>query len=193
MRREMLYAAGLALAVAWAVPARADLVQNGGFETGALTGWSASSGVGIDNTNPYVGSYDAVFTTASGTLSQTLATTPGQGYLLSFAVDDENASVLDSFSVSFGGFSQSLTGDVTGGSYAVEQYVVPGSDITTGSTTLSFSASLDPSSTLAWNLDSVSVTPETASIPEPSALLLLATAGVFGFLIQQMHRRPRGG
>jgi photosystem II stability/assembly factor-like uncharacterized protein len=74
-----------------------ELVQNGGFETGDFTGWTLSPDAdGFDFVDdgyesdyaPHSGSYFAIFGQYSMdgyvTLSQTLPTTPGSAYLLSF-------------------------------------------------------------------------------------------------------------
>ena len=71
-----------------------NLLQNGGFETGGLDGWTQSGNFGdtyVSSTAPYV--FDGSFGLETGPigglgyLSQTFATVPGKRYLLSFWMD----------------------------------------------------------------------------------------------------------
>ena len=74
------------------------LVQNGGFETGNFTGWTETGGTTymlVTSTSAYVhsGTYGAELgpSGALSYLSQTLPTSPGQAYLLSFWLYNSNA------------------------------------------------------------------------------------------------------
>jgi hypothetical protein len=72
--------------------ANANLIVNGGFETGDFTGWTLTgateNGVdyGISTDQPYSGMYSAWFGAVEGMtyLSQSISTTPGQTYAASF-------------------------------------------------------------------------------------------------------------
>ncbi len=72
-----------AAAVLLAHPVSANLITNGGFETGDFTGW-AHVGGNVDGTNPYSGNFAAIFFPPGGDLQQSVATTPGASYTLNF-------------------------------------------------------------------------------------------------------------
>lgn len=85
------------LFVLFTTAAHANLIVNGGFETGDFTGWT-QSGWFIDTTNPHSGVYDAstgcggascttVGDPNSAFIAQTVATTVGTTYNLSFFYD----------------------------------------------------------------------------------------------------------
>jgi hypothetical protein len=85
--------------------AKADLVVNGDFGTGDFTGWSLSG----DSSYAYVsgspGDYAAALSTSGmgdGFLTQTLSTTVGQDYLVSFLLAGDGATP-NSLVVSLGG------------------------------------------------------------------------------------------
>ncbi len=90
-----------------------ESLLNSGFETGDSTGWTLSGDnywTVIDNgfesgIAPHSGSYEAALGTASslGYLSQTVATTPGTSYLLSFWLNHSGGDPSDVFIVSWNG------------------------------------------------------------------------------------------
>ena len=180
----------VALSASSAAPSWANLVSNGGFETQNLDqnnnpippppDWEITGdGIVIDTAFPNTGTYDMSFGAASndpnpGILSQSIATVPGQSYDLSFALLDQSGLPTNSFVVTFGGFSATITGGQAA-SYTTEAFDVPGTDITGSSTTLSFSGANDTS---AWNLDDVFVS--ATAIPEPSTGLLVGISVVMG-------------
>jgi hypothetical protein len=68
-----------------AYPAKANLITNGGFETGDFSGWSVSGPASVEGTvgsiPPHSGNFQAQLD-VSASIGQTLATTPGQVYLI---------------------------------------------------------------------------------------------------------------
>ncbi len=155
----------------------------------------------IDTTFPNSGCCDAAFEASSsdpaanGTLSQSVATTVGESYTLSFYVVDEAGEPNDTFGVTFGGFSTTITGDEASpfadGSdfYTFESFAVPDSDITDPSTTLSFLGTND--NFADWNLDDVSLAcsadcPVT-TVPEPSSTVLFLT-GLAAFAARRRRK-----
>jgi hypothetical protein len=194
MRLSAVIVLGLALTGIAGQAARADLVTNGNFETGDFTGWTDSDGsIVIDNTftPPYNSDANDAAFTGDGILSQTLATTAGQEYTLSFSLLDEGNFFLDTFAVNFGGFSTTITGD-TASSYQVEVFDIPGSDML-GGDTLSFQGS--DIAGQDWNLDDVSVVPVVTAVPEPPVGAVLGGAMLImvGVLSSRRKDDPRLG
>ena len=170
--------------------ARANLVTNGNFATGDFTGWVSpvEPSIVIDTSfAPPADTYDAAFT-GSGILSQNIATIAGQAYTLSFSLLDEAGFFLDSFSVSFGAFSATFTGD-DASAYQAEVLSVPGANITGASTVLNFQG-FSPSGQ-NWNLADVAVVPTFAVVPEPSSRLIIAS-GLLGLAFIRWLRNGRG-
>jgi hypothetical protein len=90
---------GLAATLPFSLSVGQPLIANGGFETGDFTGWSLSASAQEDfvtSTGSFVhsGVYGAELgqPTTNGYLSQTISTTPGQSYVLSFWLDNPNNS-----------------------------------------------------------------------------------------------------
>jgi len=85
-------------------------ILNGGFETGTFTNWTQSgydydSGVATGSKYAHSGTYGAALETdgTQGFLSQTLATTPGAIYSISFWLDSPAANKPNDFQVSWNG------------------------------------------------------------------------------------------
>src|SRR5271165_3381668 len=148
--------ASLGLLAALAGPAAANLVANPGFETGDFTDWTVTGdGISIDSVFPNTGLFDAAFSALTtdgdpGVLSQVLTTSPGQDYAISFALLDEAGFPGDSFIVTFGAFTTTITGDMAGppgtliSGYTAFSFSAPGADVPGSSTALSFEGLQDP-------------------------------------------------
>ena len=151
--------------------ASANLITNGGFENG-MSGWSGSGAIqetsGFDGYTPHGGDYFAAFG-AVGSISpitQTLATTPGQQYDLSYYFASDGGTP-NQFVTTVGGivlFNQSNIAASRG--WILYDYMFTA---TSSLTDLTFSGRNDPA---YLALDDVSVTPSTA-VPEPTTMLLL--------------------
>ena len=129
-----------------------------------------------------------------GILSQSIATTPGQAYTLSFALLDQNAlQGAESFVVTFGGFSDTILGtSLNTAAYTSLVLTIGASNVTSTSTALSFQGLQDSATASpAFNLDDVTRTANIAAVPEPSGIALLA--GAVAMLAAGVSRRRAGG
>jgi hypothetical protein len=133
-----------------------QVVANGGFETGDLSGWSLSGNTGftgVGNGDPHSGTFalDAGPMGSDGFLTQNVPTIPGQQYVFSYWLENGGAPSGNDFSASFdGGVVQALVNSSPFG-YTQFSYLVTA---TTASTQIEFAFRNDPD---FWHLDDVSV------------------------------------
>jgi hypothetical protein len=152
-------------------------VANGNFATGSFSGWTLGGDDTPDviyiNTSGEGGStYAAAMGSvgSDGTISQTVATTAGQTYTLSFWLQNEASGPNDFSAIWNGQTLLSLTNQAAFG-YTEHTYTVTA---TSSSTVLEFSARQDPSH---WDLDNISLTATgTASAPLPTAPVIQTAA-----------------
>jgi hypothetical protein len=176
--------------------ARADLITDGGFESGTANqtsppGWSFSDPLSGGNSGVNVGqgaqtahsgsNFYGIGSSTTVTLTQSnITTTSGVNYTLSYFLATGGANSGDSFSASWNGTTISgstVSGPITSGSapnpYTQYTFTVVGSG---SSGTLAFSANNTPS---YWYLDDVSL---LAPVPEPSSMALGGVA-VLGMIV----------
>ena len=183
---HLMYKASLALALLTvgamvAAPAQAqNLVTNPGFETGDFTGYTFSgpgmvlNGSGFAHTGNYSADFNGVG--QFGHLSQSIATTTGATYNISFFLRNDGGPN-NEFKVSFAGFQG--VDVVNANVFPYTQYSF--TTVATGpSSILQFDAFQNPSH---WLLDDISVTaanpvPEASSVVSLGLMLLLGLGGV---------------
>jgi hypothetical protein len=175
--------ASIVLGSCASTPAMADLLTNGGFETGDFTGWTQDGNIGstfasqglYDSYLPYSGTYFAALGPigSDGTLSQSVATTPGQLYTLTFYLASNGITPNDftatfNNQVVFTGTNLDATSASSPYTYVQETFTTLA---TSTSTPLVFAFRNDPS---YLALDDVSVVKTPSSAPEPASLALFA-------------------
>ena len=162
----------LLLALISPVRAKADLIENGGFETGDLTGWSCGGAddCGVYNSTPRSGNYELEVFDNDGyaTLSQSISTVVGTTYDFSFFSRVYSQIAGNQLGYSFSGYGDAVFVPAT---LAYTQ-TLGGFLATSSSTPVEFYFSTDPDSSY-WLLDDVSLIPRAASVPEPGTMLLL--------------------
>ena len=175
---KSLFALAAVAAFAIAHPASANLITNGGFETGNFTDWiTPGTGAPVntaDGIAPHSGSWQALLSGFS--VNQTITTTPGASYTINFWLAGYYGN---SFVVNWNGSTIfSLTNP---GSFGYTEYTV-NVTASTASTTLLFGV-LKPqiSSRSGFLLDDISVNRTGASVPDTGStfsLLGLASLGL---------------
>jgi hypothetical protein len=197
----------LALTLLSSVASASPLVVNGGFDTGSFSGWTVTGGpcefvltsiasqstcTGVDaGTDPgaYSGTYAAYLgqSGSPGSISQTIATTPGTSYDLQFFLANTSYTPL-------GGTTPNQFEVLWNGGAVLEETNLPVSgyqeynllETATGaSTTLEFDAQQNPA---YFVLDDISVTdPPPSPTPEPASLALFGG----GLAVIRMRRRHK--
>ncbi len=195
MEAVLRFAVGVvafALALTSACPAQAgNLVDNPGFETGDFTDWTVGGLTAFTHVLSFMCALRqhrqlrAQFSGVSGdpgSLSQTVATDPGQDYIVDFWLYSFGGTP-NGFSVTFDGTSLFSQTNLPAAPYTEYTFTTTAVD---SSALLQFSAYNNPS---YFGLDDVSVT----ALPEPSAVVLLALGALGVVLAAIRRRRPRLG
>ncbi len=176
----------LGLVLALSASAKANLIVNGGFETGDFTGWTYSpdpnysqSYSGVAQFDAYAGQDAAYFGDTDEydeTISQSFATTPGQNYFVSYELAGDEVGGSDYFSAAWNGSTVAST-------------VISNIQVSFPYTLVSFiETATGPTSSLTlggysyygfFRVDNVSV----VAVPEPKSialgLLILPVAGLW--------------
>jgi hypothetical protein len=182
-----------------------NLVQNPGFEDSTDPGsgnatstpfWTVSPGFGTDfvdaerggtngaNTGGWYAEFAATSPTSaqSGTLSQSIATTAGSYYTVSFFLANFGGPH-DTFLATFGGQTVLSLTDAPAFSYTKYTMVIKA---TSANSVLAFTGEQDPSS---FGLDDISV--EAGPAPVMGGGLLSLGAAAFGFVARRLRRGSR--
>jgi hypothetical protein len=161
---KAVFGAALMSAILVSSDARANLVTNGGFETGDFTGWTQTDNAGLTfvsssvvNTGTYAASFGTVL--HNSFLSQDIATTAGQTYEVSFFLNTDGG-MTSFFSASFAGFTGVTLMNPPAAPYSQITFQALASGPTSA---LSFAFRDDPG---FIHIDDVSVT-QLASVPGP--------------------------
>jgi hypothetical protein len=160
-------------------PSSSNLVANGNFATSNFTDWTLGGNYTSTTYGPEIfidtdaeggSTYAAGMGSvgSDGTLSQTIATTAGQTYTLSFWLQNEGSSPNDFAAIWNGQTLLSLSNAAQSG-YTEYTYTVTATGSTT---TLEFSAANGPSQ---WDLDNISLTANGTSTPPPPAAPVIST------------------
>jgi len=178
-----------AVALATSFAAKADIVNNGGFETGDFTGWAQfgdTSFSGVDGADPHDGTYAAFFGPSGiGGITQDIPTLPGRFYTIDFWLQSESdfngAATPNSFEFDWGGIQEFVLTNAPATAYTHYTFNLKA---TSPTTQLKFAFTNVPA---FWDFDSVS-----ARIPEPGSLALFGLAGALLLFALRRREVPAG-
>ena len=186
IRCSLMFATAAAFSVAY--PAKANLITNGGFETGDFSGWTVSA---TDNDMvvvgsvplipPHSGNFQALAGVGINSITQNVATTPGSFYVIRFWLAAKIFAAVDgAFSVSWGALS--VTSGLTPPGihpYTEFMFTVPALSPTTA---LEFQFS-DPNITSnTYYLDDISVNPAGVGVPDGGSTVSLLGCALLGLV-----------
>lgn len=178
LRRVFAGVGALALAAVATPSNAAELVTNGGFETGNFSGWTLGGNTGftgVDTASAHSGTYGAYFGAvgSTGTLSQLLNTVAGQTYTVSFWLSNSGGPT-DSFEASIGDTVLQTFTNVNAFQYFNFSFTTP---VNGSPSLLKFSFRQDPS---YWHIDDISVQGLAGGVPEPAtwAMMILGLGAV---------------
>jgi hypothetical protein len=195
-RRAFLF--GLAMALAVASATAQNLVSNGSFSTGDLTGWTANQWSVATNLPPGAGTVPAAggaaWTLCSGAgcndpvsgaiLSQTLATVPGQTYTLSFYYNAASLAPADPSQLEVFWNGNLVTGGTIVNAPS-NTWTVYTFSVVAASTSAVLEFTGEQSGGVGLFVTAVSVTPAMPLTPVPGTLPL-AIAGLAGLALYRL-------
>lgn len=189
MKTLKLALAGVALAATTPACA-AELVTNGGFETGDFTGWTQGGNTGFTGVASGIGNastFAAFFGPIGsvGTITQVINTVAGTDYSLSFDLRNLGG-IPNSFRALVDGVQVYAQSDST--TFPSSYLTLSGFSFTanSASTSLVFEVRQDPS---FYYLDNVSVQGLAGAVPEPATWALMILG--FGAIGMSMRARSR--
>ncbi len=169
----------------------AELVTNGGFETGNAFAWIMGGDLSFTGVNTggyeHSGSFGMFLGTvgSDASVTQVLATTPGQQYDVSFWLQNYDSGGPNDFTAYFDGVP--LVSLLNSTAFGYTEFSYPGLVATTSATTLQFFVRHDPS---YYFLDDISVTDNVSEVPfgvdSTTGLALLGAASAW-----KLRRRRR--
>ena len=168
--------------------ARANLITNGGFETGDFSGWTV---FGNDNdvvgaqpfTLPHSGNFQALFASGDNSITQNVTTTPGSSYVISFwLAPNVRQGGLPSVSVNWGG--SNILSDSFTSPFGYTEYTFT-VDALSSATPLQFQFSSIFGN--VFYLDDISVT--TAGVPDGGSSVSLLGLALFGVAVLRRKLR----
>lgn len=183
------------LALLAAASAHAELLVNGGFETGDLSGWTATNLTSsysrvFSGAGTYAGTYSfyiGEYTNHPLTLSQTVATVIGQQYTFSLELAFSGNSQSSLFSMSQSGSGTPLVTVAAPTTNAAVPYQLYSSTFIADSTSTTVSFSGANSNGVTY-VDNVSLTQSASATPEPATFGMFGlAAGVFAW---KLRRKP---